>query len=74
VSTDGEPQAAPADVEDPRVESVMREVSRAMVKLYKEQFARGPETVFSRYGAPNVIISILGGSLTPVVTDSVGLS
>jgi uncharacterized protein YbcI len=44
----------------------MRDVSRAMVKLYKEQFGRGPDTVYSRYGGPNLIVCILGGSLTPV--------
>jgi uncharacterized protein YbcI len=68
VSTSNDPKIARAlsDVEDPRGESVMREVSRAMVKLYKEQFGRGPETVFSRYSGADTIVSLLGGSLTPV--------
>src|SRR4051794_17114028 len=45
---------------------VLREISRAMVRLYKEQFGRGPETVSTHYSGPDVIVSLLGNSLTPV--------
>jgi uncharacterized protein YbcI len=55
-----------ADVEDPRSDSTLREISKAMVKLYKEQFGRGPETVWTRYSGPDAIITVLGNSLTPV--------
>jgi uncharacterized protein YbcI len=62
-----EPRESAADVEDPRAsDGTLREVSKAMVKLYKEQFGRGPETVWTRYSGPDTIISILGNSLTPV--------
>jgi uncharacterized protein YbcI len=44
----------------------LREVSRAMVRLYKEQFGRGPETVSTHYAGPNTIVAILANSLTPV--------
>jgi uncharacterized protein YbcI len=44
----------------------LREVSRAMVRLYKEQFGRGPETVSTHYAGANTIVSILANSLTPV--------
>jgi uncharacterized protein YbcI len=44
----------------------LREISRAMVRLYKEQFGRGPESVFTHYAGPNTIVSILANSLTPV--------
>src|SRR6195952_5696577 len=54
------------DVEDPRKASALREISKAMVKLYKEQFGRGPETVWTRYSGPDAILSVLGNSLTPV--------
>jgi uncharacterized protein YbcI len=37
-----------------------------MVKLYKEQFGRGPESVATHYSGPDTICSILGNSLTPV--------
>jgi uncharacterized protein YbcI len=66
MSTSDEPRTHEADTEDPRTESRLREVSKAMVKLYKEQFGRGPETVWTRYSGPDTIVSILGNSLTPV--------
>jgi uncharacterized protein YbcI len=52
--------------DDPRTPNVLRDVSRAMVRLYKEQFGRGPESVSTHYSGPNVIVSILSNSLTPV--------
>ena len=44
----------------------LREISRAMVKLYKEQFGRGPQTAFTNFSGPNTVVSIIGNSLTPV--------
>jgi uncharacterized protein YbcI len=59
-----------ADVhEDPHETATLntlRDISRAMVRLYKEQFGRGPETVSTHYSGPDIIVSILGNSLTPV--------
>jgi uncharacterized protein YbcI len=54
--------------EDPRNPSarVLRDVSAAMVRLYKEQFGRGPETAQTHFASPNVLITILSNSLTPV--------
>jgi uncharacterized protein YbcI len=43
-----------------------REISRAMVRIYVEQFGRGPETVSTRFSGPDVVISIIKNSLTPV--------
>jgi len=37
-----------------------------MVKLYKEQFGRGPESAWTRYSGPDCIVSLLTNSLTPV--------
>jgi len=37
-----------------------------MVRLYKEQFGRGPETVSTHYAGANTIVAILANSLTPV--------
>jgi uncharacterized protein YbcI len=45
---------------------VLRQISRAMVGLYKEQFGRGPESVSTHFSGPDTIVSILGNSLTPV--------
>jgi uncharacterized protein YbcI len=42
------------------------QVSRAMVRIYKEQFGRGPERVRSHYAGPDSIVSFLNGTLTPV--------
>jgi len=54
--------------EDPRDPAVnmLRDISRAMVRLYKEQFGRGPESVSTHYSGPDTIVTILGNSLTPV--------
>jgi uncharacterized protein YbcI len=45
---------------------VLRQISRAMVRLYKEHFGRGPESVSTHFSGPDAIVSILGNSLTPV--------
>src|SRR4051794_20523314 len=45
---------------------MMRDLSREMVRLYKEQFGRGPEKSWSRFSGPDVIVSLLTGSLSPV--------
>jgi uncharacterized protein YbcI len=66
MSTSDEPRTHAVDSEDPRFESQLRAVSKEMVKLYKEQFGRGPETVWTRYAGPDGLVSILGNSLTPV--------
>jgi uncharacterized protein YbcI len=59
-------QATGPDIEDPRSDNTLREISKAMVRLYKEQFGRGPETVWTRYSGPDAILTVLGNSLTPV--------
>jgi uncharacterized protein YbcI len=61
----GAPQEAVGLPRDP-AGSILRDISRAMVRLYKEQFGRGPENVSTHYSTPDTIISILGNSLTPV--------
>jgi uncharacterized protein YbcI len=61
----GVPQEAAGLPRDP-AGSILRDISRAMVRLYKEQFGRGPENVSTHYSTPDTIISILGNSLTPV--------
>jgi uncharacterized protein YbcI len=66
MSSSQQPHASGAYVEDPRSDSTLRELSKAMVKLYKEQFGRGPETVWTRYSGPDAILTVLGNSLTPV--------
>jgi uncharacterized protein YbcI len=41
------------------------ELSNAMVKIYKEQFGRGPSKTVTNYAGPNVLITTLENSLTP---------
>jgi uncharacterized protein YbcI len=45
---------------------ILPRVTSAMVRIYKEQFGRGPENARSYYAGPDVIICILADSLTPV--------
>jgi uncharacterized protein YbcI len=40
------------------------EVSRAMVRLYKEQFGRGPVKAKTRFADPDTLLCTLEGSLT----------
>ena len=37
-----------------------------MVRLYKEQFGRGPESAWTYHSGPDAITSVLANSLTPV--------
>jgi uncharacterized protein YbcI len=57
--------AVAADADD-REASQLTQVSRAMVRIYKEQFGRGPERARSHYAGPDAIICFLEQTLTPV--------
>jgi uncharacterized protein YbcI len=46
--------------------SLLVQVSRAIVGIYKDQFGRGPERIRSYYAGPDAIIAFLEGTLTPV--------
>ncbi len=43
----------------------LAELSNAMVKLYKEQFGRGPTKTRTHYAGPDTVITTLEDSLTP---------
>ena|ERR671910_577836 len=43
----------------------LTELSNAMVRLYKDQFGRGPTKVVTNYAGPHVLITTLENSLTP---------
>jgi uncharacterized protein YbcI len=45
--------------------SILMEVSNAMVRLYKEQFGRGPTTARSYWAGPDTIACFLEDTLTP---------
>jgi uncharacterized protein YbcI len=55
------PDGHPVD----RPNSVHAEISREMVRLYKEQFGRGPTKVRTDFAGPNVVVCTLEDSLTP---------
>jgi uncharacterized protein YbcI len=49
---------------EPRT-SILADVSREMVKLYKEQFGRGPTKARTDWAGPDVLITVLEDTLTP---------
>src|SRR3954469_7814950 len=55
---------ATADGADPTY-SVRAEISREMVRLYKEQFGRGPTRARTEFAGPDIVISTLEDSFTP---------
>ena len=51
------------DGDRPSVE--MAEISRTMVKLYKDHFGRGPTKAYSTWVGEDILVCILEDSLTP---------
>jgi uncharacterized protein YbcI len=45
--------------------SVRAEISREMVRLYKEQFGRGPTKSRTEFASPDIVICTLEDSFTP---------
>jgi len=45
---------------------LMAEVSNAMVRLYKELFGRGPTKTRTHFAGPDLLVSTLENSLTPI--------
>jgi uncharacterized protein YbcI len=64
-----EPQTAPSD---PRY-SILADISREMVRLYKEQFGRGPTKARTDWAGPDVLITVLEDTLTPAERNLVKL-
>jgi uncharacterized protein YbcI len=46
-------------------DSILAEISRQMVKIYKEQFGRGPTKARTDFAGPDIVICTLEESLTP---------
>jgi uncharacterized protein YbcI len=59
-----ERSAATTEAADPTY-SVRAEISRGMVRLYKEQFGRGPTKARTEFAGPDIVISTLEDSFTP---------
>jgi uncharacterized protein YbcI len=51
----------------------LAEISNAMVRLYKEQFGRGPTKAATHYAGPNCLVSTLEDSLTPAERNMAAL-
>jgi uncharacterized protein YbcI len=54
-------------------QSVPMAVSNAMVRLYKEQFGRGPTKTRTHFAGPDVLITTLEDSLTPAERNMVAM-
>lgn len=59
----GDPQVL--ESETARFDSVRAEISREMVRLYKEQFGRGPTKARTEFAGPDIVICTLEHTLTP---------
>jgi uncharacterized protein YbcI len=53
--------------------SVQMQVSNEMVRLYKEQFGRGPTKVRTNWAGPDVLMTVLEDTLTPAERNLVRL-
>jgi uncharacterized protein YbcI len=63
----------PSEQDRGRNQSVRAELSREMVRLYKEQFGRGPTKVKTEFAGPDLVICTLEKSLTPAEVSLAGL-
>lgn len=57
----------------PRRDSILAEISREMVRLYKEQFGRGPTKARTDFAGPDLVVCTLEESLTPAESRLVEL-
>jgi uncharacterized protein YbcI len=53
--------------------SVQMQISNEMVRLYKEQFGRGPTRARTNWAGPDTLISVLEDTLTPAERNLVKL-
>jgi uncharacterized protein YbcI len=67
VSTEEQPTERQAAV------SGLMEISNAMVRLYKDQFGRGPTRTRAHWAGPDSIVVYLEDTLTPAERNLVGM-
>jgi uncharacterized protein YbcI len=46
-------------------DSVLADVSNALVSLHKEQFGRGPTRAHSHFAGPDILVTVFEGALLP---------
>jgi uncharacterized protein YbcI len=61
---DGSQTTEPLETDAHR-ESVLAEISREMVRLYKEQFGRGPTKARTAFAGPDLVVCTLEKTFTP---------
>ena len=66
-------ESATAAHDDHERGSVLMQVSNAMVRLFKEQFGRGPTKVRSHWAAPDTLLCVLRDSFTQAEKNMVAL-
>jgi uncharacterized protein YbcI len=60
------PAVEPDSEETERRLSSLAEISREMVRIYKEQFGRGPTRARTAFAGPDLVVCTLEDTLTPV--------
>ncbi len=60
-----QPQSTPVSADGSHHESIRAEISREMVRLYKELFGRGPTKVRTEFAGPDIVICSLENTFTP---------
>lgn len=63
--TDQTPNPTDTPLENVQPESVRAEISREMVRLYKELFGRGPTKARTEFAGPDIVICSLENTFTP---------
>ena len=53
--------------------SVQMQISNEMVRLYKEQFGRGPTKARTNWAGPDILVTVLEDTLTPAERNLVKL-
>ena len=59
------PEPLEGSESDERRRSTVAEISREMVRIYKEQFGRGPTKSRTDFASPDIVVCTLEHSLTP---------
>ncbi|MGN6557431.1 MAG: Na-translocating system protein MpsC family protein [Solirubrobacterales bacterium] len=60
-----QPTTESREVNGSQFESVRAEISREMVRLYKELFGRGPTKARTEFAGPDIVICSLENTFTP---------
>jgi uncharacterized protein YbcI len=55
----------PSEADGSRHDSIRAEISREMVRLYKELFGRGPTKARTEFAGPDIVICSLENTFTP---------